>query len=489
MKLLSTAFAFVAILSFSFVSFSQWEYVGNDNFSAGGLSGACLEINQETGVPYISYYDNEAIVPQLYVKKLVDGIWTDLSDEIISEFPISWLHNFKINPVDHLPYLLYRDTDSAYVKKFNGDEWEQVGRAFLSSGHRHGLDFDKRTGTPYVFIRLEFDDIDYEIEGEGYNPYKVFKLVDGEWNVFGATAFGGNPLDYRTLIINEAEEVFVCGDDAGAVNYHSKFSPEGTLTTLPNMNSVFAPCINSSFNNRLLYSESDNLLYDVVFNTYTGMCPDVIMSSFAVSTWNGDSWTNIGGGEEDEDINIFAHAYGGDIMMNETTGEVWLLYTQFDNETSNIVMNLKSWNGSEWEDVVDPEIVGNVIDREGYEMMQADTKGFQIYQAEQKVYGIVHSRVDGKISVVSYGPDEPSAIENIAHEIKIYKGADKGEFILETEMKIDQITVYSIDGSLIVQNDQPNQGINTVNLIKSGVYIVTLINDNQERVSKKLVVQ
>jgi hypothetical protein len=73
--------------------------------------------------------------------------------------------------------------------------------------------------------------------------------------------------------------------------------------------------------------------------------------------------------------------------------------------------------------------------------------------------------------------------------VSIYPNPNNGNFTINTTENNVKITVYSVDGKVIVNNlkiTQPNQLVNLGN-IESGVYFVNVTNDTHQKTIRLVI--
>jgi hypothetical protein len=84
------------------------------------------------------------------------------------------------------------------------------------------------------------------------------------------------------------------------------------------------------------------------------------------------------------------------------------------------------------------------------------------------------------------GVDDPFAL-NL--KIQVYPNPANNILYIDSEERISRIVVYSITGEMIKEISQLEISMIDVSDLKTGVYVLSLFNENEYQVTKKIVIE
>ena len=128
---------------------SSWEEVGAGSASGGGISdnsswshGPTVAIAPD-GTPYVAWYDDSSGDSEIYVRRWNGNSWEEVGASSASGGGISDNSGSSWNPslaiaLDDTPYVAWDDVSSGgweiYVRRWNGSSWEEVGLVRPATG-------------------------------------------------------------------------------------------------------------------------------------------------------------------------------------------------------------------------------------------------------------------------------------------------------------------------------------------------------------------
>ena len=183
-----------------------WKTVGNPGFSDGEAYGTNIAVDNN-GTLYVAYinYDNHRRRPT--VMKYDGNVWT-----AVGNFPEERTYYGFVIAVDNAgtPYVAYGDKANDYkavVKKYDGDNWVNVGTPGFSEGIAYTFDMAiDDSGTPYVIYTV------------GANKEALVKKFDGNaWVDLGCVS-NGEAKYVNIAIDNNAIPYVVYRDQGGGTN-------------------------------------------------------------------------------------------------------------------------------------------------------------------------------------------------------------------------------------------------------------------------------
>ena len=178
-------------------SSTNWQYFGEETFNDGGAGFLRLIFNPGTDEPYLAYGDMNS-GGLAFVKKFNGASWENVGTSGISEGPASNTLAMAFNPGTNEPYLAFSDAaifTKAVVKKFNGSSWEAVGAAGFSPTSVNFIDiaFNPGTSEPYVV----FTD-----ETNSENKATVMKFNGSSWEYVGSPRFSSSDIHEPSIAFN-----------------------------------------------------------------------------------------------------------------------------------------------------------------------------------------------------------------------------------------------------------------------------------------------
>ncbi|MFB6307471.1 MAG: T9SS type A sorting domain-containing protein [Flavobacteriales bacterium] len=189
---------------------NQWVTVGNDSLSTAGADGLSLAFPPSSDNPYVAFVDNAIGSCQeggATVKKFNGNQWVNVGSQGFSDSCATEL-SLAFSP-SGTPYIAYKDIGNggkATVKKFDGNQWTTVGTDSFSAGsiYRLNLAFNPSSGNPYLAY-------------EDYSPSagsSVKKFDGNQWVTVGngALPIGGA----RSIAFSSANTPYVAIEEGGA---------------------------------------------------------------------------------------------------------------------------------------------------------------------------------------------------------------------------------------------------------------------------------
>ncbi len=292
---------------------SSWAEVGTGSASGGGISdnsggsrSPSVAVDPD-GTPYVAWLDDSVgSGSEIYVRRWDGNTWEEVGTNSASGGGISGNDGNSRDPSvatapDGTPYVAWHDSTSdnseIYVRRWGGNTWEEVGAGSAGGGGISANDGDSRDcslaiapdGTPYVAWR----------DNSGGDSDVYVRRWDGDtWEEVGAGSASGGGIS----------------DSDGDSRYPSMaIGPDGV---------PYVAWEDGGFANREIY----------------------------VRRWNGSSWEEVGPGS----------ASGGGISDNSgnsgkpsvSAAADGVLYVAWldNSETSTYEIYVRRWNGSAWEE-------------------------------------------------------------------------------------------------------------------------------------------
>ena len=178
------------VMKYAYGSGSDWETVGAEGFSAGGIVDISLAVYN--GTPYVAYVDggngNRATV-----MKYIGTIWETVGPAGFS----STVYQDHISLVmdNGTPYVAYADAENferATVMRYTGTSWEMVGSA-ISPVRAEDISLAVYNGTPYVA---------YIDVGDMFSA-TVKKYTGTSWETVGSAGFSDEYRHNTSLVIDD----------------------------------------------------------------------------------------------------------------------------------------------------------------------------------------------------------------------------------------------------------------------------------------------
>ncbi|MCU1617847.1 MAG: hypothetical protein JWO98_5387, partial [Frankiales bacterium] len=171
---------------------NAWEIVGKAGFSSASVISTNVYLGFNNSKPYLVYRDYG--YNKTRIMKLNDA-GTDWQEVTASGFSAGMALSMKIVVNGGTPYTVYSDwgnQQKATVMKFNGSQWETVGRAGFS-------DQSQYNNLPLVF----YNNVPYVAYSDGLFSGKAtvkrLNTAGTDWETVGTPGFSTDPTDYNCL--------------------------------------------------------------------------------------------------------------------------------------------------------------------------------------------------------------------------------------------------------------------------------------------------
>lgn len=269
-----------------------------------------------------------------------------------------------VNATDN-PIVIFAEHDgtsyNAYVKKWNGTSWQQMGDTFLDANE------NQNTGCPTLAVDVNGNPIATWIENDGTS----FNIYVKKWNGSNWIQLG-NFLDMHTdtqafipsIAIDSQGNPIVAWYEQDGTSFNTyvkkwngtewQLMGDGALDINLNQNTGYtALATDSSGNPVIVWEESDGTSVNIY-----------------VKKWNGDAWDLIGDtfvdANENQNALHPAVAIGSD-------GNPVVSWDETDGTSTNIYV--KKWNGTAWESVGNNFLDINENKNSGHPSVSIDNQG------------------------------------------------------------------------------------------------------------------
>jgi len=196
---------------------TNWEAVGDTEFSAGGATGTSLAFSQ-SGQPYVAYTDY-ANAAKATVMKFDGNNWVNVGNPGLSQGGVNY-PSLAFSPSDNHPYVAFMDSAVGYqpnVMKFDGSNWVAVGNAGLTWTAKYiNLAFNPSDSQPYV----AFTDLADRVI--------VMKFNGSNWLTVGNAGFSGGNVFFTSLAFSPTGEPYVAYMDTANSGKASVMKFDGT---------------------------------------------------------------------------------------------------------------------------------------------------------------------------------------------------------------------------------------------------------------------
>ena len=197
----------LGLLSYSNLSFADWEMVGESPLSEGQTASIDLALNPQ-GIPYVAFRDSNLSSGKAIVMKLENDTWQKVGTKNLSEGQADFI-DLAIDRKG-TPYVAYRDFASGKgvtVKKLVNQDWQVVGNQNLSGGEARFISLAlDQTGIPYVAYQ--------DLENEGRATVKKLSPKQG-WEVVGTNPLSPKQASFISLALNYDNVPYVAYADWG----------------------------------------------------------------------------------------------------------------------------------------------------------------------------------------------------------------------------------------------------------------------------------
>jgi hypothetical protein len=135
---------------------TNWVNLGNAGFTAGEADWESLAFSPSNNQPYVAYsdYQNTWWKEKVSVMTFNGTNWVYVGNACFSAGGAGW-ESLAFSPMNNQPYVAYCDSANSYkatVMTFNGTNWVNVGNVGFSVGQAdyESLAFSPSDGQPYV---------------------------------------------------------------------------------------------------------------------------------------------------------------------------------------------------------------------------------------------------------------------------------------------------------------------------------------------------
>ena len=92
---------------------------------------------------------------------------------------------------------------------------------------------------------------------------------------------------------------------------------------------------------------------------------------------------------------------------------------------------------------------------------------------------------------LSFGLDNLGNISFDKNQVQVYPNPSEGIIHIKSSINIKQISVYSLDGKLLLQENKNSLANYTMNLgmLEAGVYLINIVNEEQQTFTTKLIIK
>lgn len=184
----------LCLLSFSNLSYADWEIVGEAPLSEGQTDSMGLVLNPQ-GIPYVAFKDLKVFSGGATVMKLENESWQVVGTKNLSEGQADFIDLAMDDK--GTPYVAYRDFSfgkGVTVKKWVNHHWQVVGSQNLSKGEARFISLAvDYTGIPYVAYQ--------DLAREGQAMVKKYTKEKG-WEVVGTNLLSQQQANFISLALN-----------------------------------------------------------------------------------------------------------------------------------------------------------------------------------------------------------------------------------------------------------------------------------------------
>lgn len=264
-----------------------------------------------SGTPLLAYSDPYN-GDKLTVKQF-DGTGWNAMGSVVSSFPYTNKFNFEIK--GEVPYIAYSSSNTGYVYKFVGSEWQQVTSASYSSEFFSSF-----------FNKFAFDGETPYVCYSGYSDNKkltVKKFNGNSWELAGNSMFSGSVTEVVDIAVSKSVPyvVYSNSNDSHKAYVHRLNGTAWEIVGSGPVSSGYA-------------SECDiELINDVPYLLYRQSYV------YYVVRFNGTSWQNVGSP-------LSTSFSSADARLIADNG---VAYVSFIDGKSNTQLLVKKFNGTDWE--------------------------------------------------------------------------------------------------------------------------------------------
>jgi hypothetical protein len=192
---------------------TSWEVIGKAGFSAGQVTKTVIAIDKNN-LPYVAYRDL-ANSSKITIQKFNGTTWSPIGR---SGFSVGSVDNVSIAlDSNNTPYVVYKDNgnkNETVVRKFNGNFWEEIGPKGISE---QGINID------YISSAISPKNITYVVYPDPKNLYKctVQKYNGKNWEIVGKAGFSIGKVKLTSIAIDNNNTPYVAYED-DSFSYNGK---------------------------------------------------------------------------------------------------------------------------------------------------------------------------------------------------------------------------------------------------------------------------
>ncbi len=463
----------------------QWETVGTDTFSdKPDADFQDIEFKPDTDIPYVSYAEaeNPDGFVGLTVKKFNGSQWVSVgakqfTKEDKDEEGDSY-HDLAFSPNAQTPYVAYADEDedrygegaspNLSVAKFDGNQWVHIGRG-LAAGivERQSLAFDG--STPYVAYT------DGRTTGPGNNGITCLKYDGNQWKTVGDKKFT-SPSTGDAIFPSLA---IAPGSGTPYVAYQDRAN-NAKLTVQKFDGNQWTTVGKAGFSEKrcylpdLTFPPGSDEPYVAYHNSDSDSEDKIIVQKF-----NGNQWTSVGQkGFSENEIN------SANIAFASSSGTPYVGFIS-EISSSSSSATVKKFNGSQWENVGDQYITGDI-----------QYLNFAISPQSEDLYMAYSDEANGgRTTVKKFTTESPTGNSKLPDPqagFSLYPNPASDQLTLVQQGNFEPRTLelQTLTGRTVQTGKLQGKGRHTVDVsdVSAGVYLLQVRSDEAVR-KKKVVVE
>ena len=183
---------------------TSWEVVGQAGFSAGQVEQTVVAIDKNN-LPYVAYRDL-ANSNKITIQKFNGNTWNPIGK---SGFSVGLADYISMALDNNTPYVVYKDSgknNESIVRKFNGTTWEEVGPKGIS---------EQGVNIQTIASALDHNNITYVAYSDPKNSNKcTVKKYNGQnWEIVGKEGFSIGQAKYNAIAIDNNNTPYVAYED------------------------------------------------------------------------------------------------------------------------------------------------------------------------------------------------------------------------------------------------------------------------------------
>ena len=435
--LLVLLFAFAAPVFLS----AQWTTVGNADFSSRFAGSTSLAFDN-TGTPYVAFSDGNN-AGKATVMKLSGGSWVVVGTAGFSPASATYL---SLIIRGNTPIVAFSDAGNgskAMAMKLNsGNVWINIGAADFSAGAAYN--------TTVAIDTLGYTYVAYTDVANG-NKATVMTYNGTAWAAVGSAGFTPASAAFPAMVIKGNTPHVVFSDAASSIrvmSYNgSNWVDEGNPDFGGNPQSLAIAVDNSGS------------LY------VTGA---ITSSSGFVYAYKleGNTWTELGSGA------LSSGAGQAPQIATDASNTPYVAYIDGANGGKATLMKL---SGANW------QAVGSA----GFTPGKAYDVSLAIGPGNAPYVGFADYTDSNKVTLMTYGGT--AAVEAVNENIiSLYPNPVKAGLTVSTDNAILDVTIYDLNGRVVLEEKQPQSNHFDISNFTSGMYLVK-ITTSQETFIRKVV--